>query len=172
MLHIYVKKKNRTYLWLFVPQLHVVYAQWTNVLLFNYSGVVIELLCSYWTNEKVYIESICWAILLYGNHVLPRNCPLCASSVRPLPHAVIFCRRTLLLCNRYPFRLLVKSVSGVSGRDIMVVKLLLFFFFLCVFFRVFLWFWFVFCFVFIFWLVVFMLLSLLFSVSVKELIAV
>ena len=144
MLHIYIKK-NRTYsyLWLFVPQLHVVYAQWTNVWLFNYSGVVIELLCSYWTNEKAYIESIRWAILVYGNHVLPKNCPLCTSSVRPLPHTVIFCRRTLHLCDRYPFRLLVKSVSAVSGRDIMVVKLLPFFF--C--FWVFLWFWFVFCFV-------------------------
>ena len=123
MLHIYIKK-NRTYLWLFVPQLHVDYAQWTNVWLFNYSGVVIELLCSYWTNEKAYIESIRWAILVYGNHVLPKNCPLCTSSVRPLPHTVIFCRRTLHLCDRYPFRLLVKSVSAVSGRDIMVVRLL------------------------------------------------
>ena len=119
-------------MWLFVPQLHVVYAQWTNVWLFNYSGVVIELLCSYWTNEKAYIESIRWAILVYGNHVLPKNCPLCTSSVRPLPHTVIFCRRTLHLCDRYPFRLLVKSVSAVSGRDIMVVNLLLFFFCVCV----------------------------------------
>ena len=92
--------------------------------------MVIELLCSYWTNEKAYIESISWAILVYGNHVLPRNCPLWASSVRPLPLALIFCRRTLHLCDRYPFRLLVKSVSAVSGRDIMVVKLL---HFLCVF---------------------------------------
>ena len=97
---------------------------WTNMWLFNYSGVVIELLCSYWTNEKAYIESICSAILVYGNHVLPRNCPLCASSVRSLPHALIFCRRTLHLCDRYPLRLLLKSVSAVSGRDIMVVKLL------------------------------------------------
>ena len=32
----------------------------------------------------------------------------------------------------YPFRLLIKSVGAVAGRDIMVVKLLLFFF-LCVF---------------------------------------
>ena len=118
-------------MWLFVPQLHVDYAQWTNVWLFNYSGVVIELLCSYWTNEKAYIESISWAILVYGNHVLPRNCPLCASSVSPLPHAMIFCRRALHLCDRYPFRLLVKSVSGVSGRDIMVVKLLMSFFCVC-----------------------------------------
>ena len=123
--------KKKSNLFVAVPQLHVVYTQWTNVLLFNYSGVVIELLCSYWTNEKAYIESISWAILVYGNHVLPRNCPLCASSVRPLPHAMIFCRRALHLCDRYPFRLLVKSVSGVSGRDIMVVKLLLFFFGLC-----------------------------------------
>ena len=45
---------------------------------------------------------------------------------------VIFCRRTLHLCNRYPFRLHVKSVSAVSGRDFMVVKHLLYFFFLCV----------------------------------------
>ena len=119
-------------MWLFVPQLHVDYAQWTNVWLFNYSGVVIELLCSYWTNEKAYIESISWAILVYGNHVLPRNCPLCASSVRPLPHAMIFCRRALHLCDRYPFRLLTKSVSAVSGRDIMVVNLLHLF---CVFLR-------------------------------------
>ena len=121
-------------MWLFVPQLHVVYAQWTNVWLFNYSGVVIELLCSYWTNEKAYIESISWAILVYGNHVLPRNCPLCASSVRPLPNALSFCRGTLHLCDRYPFRLLVKSVSAVSGRDIMVVRLLhfcVFEFFFC-----------------------------------------
>ena len=34
MLDIYTKK-NRTYLWLFVSQLHVVYAQWTNVWLFT-----------------------------------------------------------------------------------------------------------------------------------------
>ena len=58
---------------------------------------------------------------------------------------VILCRRTLHLCNRYPFRLLVKSVSAVSGRDIMVVKLLLYFFSVCVV-QFFLWFWFVFCF--------------------------
>ena len=45
---------------------------------------------------------------------------------------VIFCRRTLHLCDRYPFSLLVKSVSAVSGRDFMVVKLLLYFF-VCVF---------------------------------------
>ena len=125
MLHNYILKKIIylfTYLWPFVPQLHVVYAQWSNVWSFNY--LVIELLCSYWTNEKAYIESICWAILVYGNHVLPRNCPLCTSSVRPLPHAVNFCRKTLHLCDRYPFRLLVKLVSAVSGRDIMVVKLL------------------------------------------------
>ena len=128
--HLYLK--NRTYLWLFIPLLPVVYAQWTNVWLFNYSGVVIELLCSYWTNEKAYIESIRWAILVYGNHVLPKNCPLCTSSVRPLPHTVIFCRRTLHLCDRYPFRLLVKSVSAVSGRDIMVEKLLLYFLCVCV----------------------------------------
>ena len=44
---------------------------------------------------------------------------------------VIFCRRTLHLCNRYPFRLLVKSVSAVSGQEIMVVKLLLYFFCVC-----------------------------------------
>ena len=44
---------------------------------------------------------------------------------------VIFCRRTLHLCDRYPFSLLVNSVSAVSGRDFMVVKLLLYFF-LCV----------------------------------------
>ena len=89
-----------------------------------YSGVVIELLCSYWTNGKGYIESISWDILVHGNHVLPRNRPLCASSVRPLPHSLIFCRITLSSCDRYPFRLLVKSVSAVSRRDIMVVKLL------------------------------------------------
>ena len=40
------------------------------------------------------------------------------------------------MCDRYPFRLLVKSVSAVSGRDIMVVKLLMSFF-LCVFLSVF-----------------------------------
>ena len=135
--HLYWK--NRIYLWPFVPQLHVVYAQRTNVRLFNYSGVVIELLCSYWTNEKAYIRSKSLAILVCRNHVLPRTCLLCASSVRPLPHALIFCRRTLHLCDRYPFRLLVKSVSAVSGRDIMVVRLLHF----CVF-EFFLWFWFVF----------------------------
>ena len=51
---------------------------------------------------------------------------------------VIFCRRTLHLCNRYPFRLHVKSVSAVSGRDFMVVKHLLYFFFpVCVCFSVF-----------------------------------
>ena len=50
---------------------------------------------------------------------------------------VIVCRRTLHLCNRYPFRLLVKSVSAVSGRDIMVVKLLLYFFSVCVLFSFF-----------------------------------
>ena len=38
------------------------------------------------------------------------------------------------MCDRYAFRLLIKSVSAISGRDIMVVKLLLFFvFFFCVF---------------------------------------
>ena len=44
---------------------------------------------------------------------------------------VIFCRRTLHFCDRYPFSLLVKSVSAVSGRDFMVVKLLLYFFCVC-----------------------------------------
>ena len=44
---------------------------------------------------------------------------------------VIFCRRTLHLCDRYPFSLLLKSVSAVSGRDFMVVKLLLYFFCVC-----------------------------------------
>ena len=44
---------------------------------------------------------------------------------------VIFCRRTLHLRDRYPFSLLVKSVSAVSGREIMVVKLLLYFFCVC-----------------------------------------
>ena len=40
--HLYLKKSN-----LFVAiyqQLHIAYAQWTDVWLFNYSGVVIELL--------------------------------------------------------------------------------------------------------------------------------
>ena len=82
---------------------------------------------------------------------------------------MIFCRRTLHLCNRYPFSLPVKSVSAVSGRDIMVVELLLYFFCVCVFqffcgFDL--------CFVLVlFWLFACMLLFL-FSVSVKELIAV
>ena len=73
-------------------------------------------------------------------------------------------------CNRYPFRLLTKSVSAVSGRDIMVIKLLLYFFSVCVLFSFFLWFWFVFCFG--SFLVVVCMLLFLFSVSVKELIAV
>ena len=103
-------------MWLFVPQLHVVYLN--------------ELMCGYLTTV-VWLLNCCVVIeLVYDNHVLPRNCPLCASSVRPLPHASIFCRRTLHLYDRYPFRLLTKSVNAVSGRDIMVVKLLLF---LCVF---------------------------------------
>ena len=41
MLHIHIKK-HLTYLWLFFTQLHVVYAQWTNVWSFNYR-------CGYWT---------------------------------------------------------------------------------------------------------------------------
>ena len=62
---------------------------------------------------------------------------------------VIFCRRTLHLCNRFPFRLLVKSFSAVSERDIMIVKLLLYFLCVCVcVFQFFLWFRFAFCFVF------------------------
>ena len=83
---------------------------------------------------------------------------------------VILCRRTLHLCNRYPFRLLVKSVSAVSGRDIMVVKLLLYFFSVCVLFSFFCGFDLYFVLV-LFWLFVCMLLFL-FSVSVKELVAV
>ena len=79
------------------------------------------------------------------NPCAPRNCPLCASSVRPLPQALIFCRRTLHLCDRYPFRLLIKSVSAVSGRDIMVVKLLLFFFFVVLICFLFFWFGYVVC---------------------------
>ena len=86
-----------------------------------------------------YLTTVAWLLnccvvieLVYDNHVLPRNYPLCASSVTPLPHASIFCRRTLHLYDRYPFRLLTKSVSAVSGRDIMVVNLLHFF---CVFLR-------------------------------------
>ena len=83
-------------------------------------------MCGYLTTV-VWLLNCCVVIeLVYDNHVLPRNCPLCASSVRPLPHASIFCRRTLHLCDRYPFRLLIKSVSAISGRDIMVVKFLLF----------------------------------------------
>ena len=50
---------------------------------------------------------------------------------------VIFCRRTLHLCNRFPFRLLVKSFSAVSERDIMIVKLLLYFLCVCMCFSVF-----------------------------------
>ena len=83
---------------------------------------------------------------------------------------MILCRRTLHLCDRYPFSLLVKSVSAVSGRDIMVVRLLLYFFSVCVLFSFFCGF--DLCFVLVlFWLFVCMLLFL-FSVSVKELIAV
>ena len=63
----------------------------------------------------------------------------------------VFCRRTLHLCHRYPFRLLVKSVSAVSGRDIMVVKLLPFFWVFLSFFVVLICF--LFCFVFV-WLFV------------------
>ena len=55
-----------------------------------------------------------------------------SARLQKTPHALIFCRRTLYLCDRYPFRLLVKSVSAVSGRDIMVVNLLLFFLCVCV----------------------------------------
>ena len=90
---------------------------------------------------------------------------------------MIFCRRTLHLCDRYPFSFLVKSVSAVSGRDFMVVKLLLYFF--CVCFAVFCLFFFcgfdlfLFCFVFCFLLcLVICMLLFLFSVSVKVLIAV
>ena len=82
---------------------------------------------------------------------------------------MIFCRRTLHLCNRYPFRLLVKSVSAVSGRDIMVVELLLYFF-LSVFFSFF--YGFDLLFVLFFVCLFVCMLLFLFSVSVKELIAV
>ena len=71
------------------------------------------------------------------------------------------------MCDRYPFRLLVKSVSAVSGRDIMVVKLLPFFFCVFEFFCGFDLFFVLFCLC----LVVCMLLFL-FSVSAKELIPV
>ena len=40
-----------------------------------------------------------------------------------------YCRRSLHLCARYPFGLLVKTDRDVSGRGIMVVKLLLCFVF-------------------------------------------
>ena len=83
---------------------------------------------------------------------------------------VIFCRRTLHLCNRYPFRLLVKSFSAVSERDIMIVKLLLYFLSVYVFFSFFM---VSICFLFCFFVCLFVcLLLFLFSVSVKELIAV
>ena len=89
---------------------------------------------------------------------------------------MIFCRRTLHFCDRYPFNLLVKSVSAVSGRDFMVVKLLLYFFCVCFAVCFFLWFSFVFvlfCFVFCFLLcLVICMLLFLFSVSVVVLIAV
>ena len=39
-----------------------------------------------------------WAILVYGNHVFPLNCPLCARSV-----SFVYCRRSLHLCDRHPF---------------------------------------------------------------------
>ena len=81
---------------------------------------------------------------------------------------MIFCRRTLHLCNRYPFRLLAKSVSAVSGRDIIVVKLLLYF--LCVLFSLF--YGFDLLFVLFFVCLFVCMLFFLFSVSVKELIAV
>ena len=82
---------------------------------------------------------------------------------------VIFCRRTLHLCNRFPFRLLVKSFSAVSERDIMIVKLLLYF--LCVY--VFFSFFYGFDLLFVSFFCLFVcLLLFLFSVSVKELIAV
>ena len=44
MLRIHVKKYLK-YLWLSFPQLHVVYAQWTNERSLNYW-------CGYWTNKK------------------------------------------------------------------------------------------------------------------------
>ena len=84
---------------------------------------------------------------------------------------MIFCRRTLHLCNRYPFRLHVKSVSAVSGRDFIVVKHLLYFFFLCVCFSVF-FYGFDLLFVLFFVCLFVCMLLFLFSVSVKELIAV
>ena len=60
------------------------------------TDVVTDLLCTYWTacrywtdkKENWAIESIYWAILVYGNHVFPLNCPLCARSVS-LPGQIV-----------------------------------------------------------------------------------
>ena len=50
------------YLWLFFPQLTVVYAQWT-VHSHWTTGVVVELLCSYWTNQKKKDAKMTWKLL-------------------------------------------------------------------------------------------------------------
>ena len=90
------------YLWLFFPQLHVVYAQWTNVWSLNYyTGVVIELVCGYWTavwllNWSVVIELLCgyWTnkkekpqppegVYLVNTLLTQENCNIQISSYSP-----------------------------------------------------------------------------------------
>ena len=86
------------FLFLNVWSLNYWYGYWSVVYLLN-CCVLIELLCGYWTNKnKISVKSIYWAILVYGNHVFPLNCPLCARSV-----SFVYCRRSLHLCDRHPF---------------------------------------------------------------------
>ena len=103
-----------------------VYCHWTDVWFLN-------CLCGYWTHLKK--TKNCWLNPYAGLfwHMATMSFPETARCAPDLSvHCLIqwfYCRRSLHLCARDPFGLLVKTDRDVSGRGIMVVKLLLCFVF-------------------------------------------
>ena len=128
MLHTYIKK-ILTYLWLFHPQLHAVYAhQWTNVWLLNFwcghwtTVVFIELLRGYWTNEELICTCSPTLVLTKGTKGHQRN----VSSARLIIYTAHFIPAGLDFQDRVPIlsvfglpldtvRARVKFWSGTDG---------------------------------------------------------
>ena len=117
------------YLWLFPPQLHVVYAhQWTNVWLLNFwcghwtTVVFIELLRGYWTNEELICTCSPTLVPTKGTKAHQRN----VCSARLIVYTAHFIRAGLDFQDRVPIlsvlglpldmvRARVKFWSGTDG---------------------------------------------------------
>ena len=103
--HLYLKR-NLTYLWLFYPKLHVVYAQRTNVWSLNYW-------CGYWTNEKAgsdivhfhistggsFCKSYCTVAGCFASHVEDQL----VVAIGPMQHEIAVNSRThnVIQCMNY-----------------------------------------------------------------------